>query len=155
MASASCQVYDSIISQFQVLVSEFAEELLVAERYYEDDPDFWVGSGLIKDADSQQAVFNACRRTTSNFKGVSSSDAAKQLFEVHIDILQGLGFFLGSTGYDGSFSEAHGWCHLYALSKAVSQSRATSPEIVVKQEKKVVIKQEKSDKKGKGKEWAV
>jgi len=86
---------------------------------------------------------------------VSSSDAAKQLFEVHIDILQGLGFFLGSTGYDGSFSEAHGWCHLHALSKAVSQSRATSPEIVVKQEKKVVVKQEKSDKKGKGKEWAV
>jgi len=53
MASASCQVYDSIISQFQVLVSEFAEELLVAKRYYEDDPDFWVGSGLIEDADSQ------------------------------------------------------------------------------------------------------
>ena len=78
-----------------------------------------------------------------------SSDTAKQLFEAHIDILQGLSSFLESTRYDGSVPEAHGWCHLHALSKA------TSPEIVVKQEKKVVVKQKKPDKKGKGKEWAI
>jgi len=121
MASASYQVYDSIISQFQAQVSEFAEELLVAKCYYEDNPNFWIGSGLIEDANSQQAVFNTCHHATSNFKGVSSSDAAKQLFEAHMDILQGLGSFLGSTGYDGNFFEAHGWHHLHALSEAVSQ----------------------------------
>jgi len=122
MASTSHRVYDSIISQFQALVSEFAEELLITEHYYENDPDFWVGSRLIEDADSQQAIFNACCHATSNFKGMSSSDADKQLFEAHMDILQGLGSFLEPTRYNGNFPKAHGWHHLHVLSEAVSQS---------------------------------
>ena len=45
-------VYQSLVSQYQALVSEFAEELLATERYYQRDPDFWVRSGLVADSDT-------------------------------------------------------------------------------------------------------
>jgi len=78
-------VYQFLVSQYQALVSEFAEELLAAECYYQGDPDFWVGSGLVVDSDAQIAIFEAARLASSNFEGVlvprlpnSSSSLIKQ-----------------------------------------------------------------------------
>ena len=136
----------TLISQYQALVSEFTEELLAAERYYQGDPDFWVGSGLIADSDAQIAIFEAARLAFSNFEGVSGPKAAKQLFESHQTINSLFGPFLQAAGYDGQLPEAQGWRHMHAVSKALVLSRSPSPE--------VVIKKKKISKKSKGKERA-
>jgi len=39
-ASYAQGVYQSLVSQYQVLVSEFVEELLATKRYYQEDPNF-------------------------------------------------------------------------------------------------------------------
>ena len=140
-------VYQSLVSQYQALVSEFAEELLAAERYYQGDPDFWVGSSLVADADVQIAIFEAACLASSNFEGVSGPEAAKQLFESHQTITNLFGPFLRAAGYDGHLSEAQGWCHMHVISEALVLSRSPSPE--------VVIKKEKISKKSKGKERAL
>ena len=93
-ASYARGVYQSLVSQYQALVSEFAEELLTAECYYQGDPDFWVGSGLMADVDAQTTIFEAARLASSNFEGVSSPEAAKQLFESHQTINSLFGSFL-------------------------------------------------------------
>jgi len=74
-ASYARGVYQSLISQYQALVSKFAEELLTAERYYQKNPDFWVGSGLVTDADAQTTIFEAACLASFNFEGVSSPEA--------------------------------------------------------------------------------
>jgi len=140
-------VYQSLISQYQALVSEFAEELLAAECYYQEDPDFWEGSGLVADANAQTAIFEAAHLAFSNFEGVSSSKAAKQLFESHQTINSLFGPFLQAAGYDGYLPEAQGWRHMHAVSEALVLSHSTSS--------KVVIKKEKMSKKSKGKERAL
>ena len=76
-ASYARGVYQSLISQYQALISKFAKELLAAEHYYQKDPDFWVGSGLVADADAQTAIFEAAHLASSNFEGVSGPEAAK------------------------------------------------------------------------------
>jgi len=68
-------VYQSLISQYQALVSKFAKELLTAKRYYQKDPDFWMGSGLVTDANAQTTIFEAACLASSNFEGVSSPEA--------------------------------------------------------------------------------
>jgi len=101
-------VYQSLVSQYQALISEFAKELLTAERYYQGDPDFWVGSGLVADADAQIAIFEAAHLASSNFEGVSGPKAAKQLFESYQTITSLFGPFLQAAGYDGHLPEAQG-----------------------------------------------
>jgi len=49
-------VYQSLISQYQAFVFEFTEELLAAKHYYQRDPNFWVGSGLVADANAQTTL---------------------------------------------------------------------------------------------------
>jgi len=146
-ASYARGVYQSLVSQYQALISEFAEELLAAERYYQGDPDFWVGNGLVADTDAQTAIFEAACLAFSNFEGVSSPEATKQLFESYQTINSLFGPFLQAAGYNGHLPEAQGWRHMYAISKALVLSRSPSPE--------VVIKKEKISKKSKGKERAL
>ena len=140
-------VYQSLVSQYQALVSEFAKELLAAECYYQRDPDFWVGSGLIVDSDAQIAIFEAARLASSNFNGVFGPEAAKQLFESHQKINSLFGPFLQAASYDGHLPEAQEWHHMHAISEALVLSCFLSPE--------VVIKKEKISKKSKGKERAL
>jgi len=75
------QVYDSIISQFQALVSEFAKELLIAEYYYKDDSDFWVDRLRMLTLNRPSLTLAVALPPTS------SSDAVQQLFNAHMDIL--------------------------------------------------------------------
>ena len=103
-------------------------------------------SGLVADTDAQIAIFEAARLASSNFEGVSSPEAAKQLFESHQTINSLFGPFLQTAGYDGHLPEAQGWRHIYAVSEALVLSRSPSPE--------VIIKKEKISKKSKGKERA-
>ena len=140
-------VYQSLVSQYQALVSEFAEELLAAEHYYQGDPDFWVGSSFVADADVQIAIFEAAHLASSNFEGVFGSEAAKQLFKSHQTINSLFGPFLQAASYDGHLPEAQGWRHMHAVSEALILSHSPSPE--------VVIKKEKISKKSKGKERAL
>ena len=74
---------DISIPHFSISSSYFRIELLTAKCYYQKDSDFWVGSGLVADANAQTTIFEVARLVSSNFKGVSSSKAAKQLFESH------------------------------------------------------------------------
>ena len=140
-------VYQSLVSQYQAFVSEFAKELLAAKCYYQGDPDFWVASGLVADSDAQIAIFEAACLASSNFEGVSGPEAAKQLFESHQTINSLFGPFLQAAGYDGHLPEAQGWRHMHAVSEALVLSHSPSPE--------VVIKKEKISKKSKGKERAL
>jgi len=140
------EVYQSLVSQYQALISESTKELLTAERYYQGDPDFWVGSGLMADADAQTTVFEAACLASFNFEGVPGPKATKQLFKSYQNINALFGLFLWTTGYDGHLPEAQGWHHMHAVSKALVFSHSASP--------KIVVKKEKMSKKSKGKERA-
>jgi len=146
-ASYAREVYQSLISQYKALVSKFAKELLTAECYYREDPDFWVGSGLVTDADAQTAIFEATHLASSNFERVSGPEATKQLFESHQTINSLFGPFLQAASYNGHLPEAQGWYHMHAVSEALILSRSAFP--------KVVIKKEKMSKKSKSKERAL
>ena len=76
-ASYARGVYQSLISQYQALVSKFAKELLTTKHYYQEDPDFWMGSSLMADADAQTTIFEATRLASFNFEGVSSPEVTK------------------------------------------------------------------------------
>ena len=76
-ASYARGVYQSLVSQYQALVSEFAKELLTTECYYQGDPDFWVESSLVADTDAQTVIFETTRLAFSNFERVSGPEAAK------------------------------------------------------------------------------
>ena len=45
-----------MLSHYQVQVSEFAKELLVAQEYYKHDPDFWVNSRLVEHQEMEELV---------------------------------------------------------------------------------------------------
>ena len=87
------------------------------------------------DADAQATIFEATCLASSNFEGVSSPKAAKQLFESHQTINSLFGPFLQAASYDGHLSEAQGWHYLHAVSEALVLSHSTSPEVVIKKEK--------------------
>jgi len=117
-------------------VSEFAEELLVAQEYYKHDPDFWVHSGLVKHWEMEEFIFKAAQATSSNFNGLSATKSAQQLYEAHSNLLSLLSPALAKAGFDGHLPEALRWRHMHAVSKALrSPSRSTSPEVVIKQKK--------------------
>jgi len=145
-ASYAQGVYQSLVSQYQALVSKFTKELLATKHYYQGDPNFWVGSSLVADADAQTAVFEAAHLASSNFEGVLGPKAAKQLFESHQNINTLFRLFLQTASYNRHLPEAQGWCHMHVVSEALVSSRSASPEIVVKKEK--------MSKKSKGKERA-
>jgi len=72
------QTVDATLSHYQAQVSEFAEELLVAQEYYKHDPDFWVNSGLVEHWEIEESVFEGARVASSNFDGLSATEPAQK-----------------------------------------------------------------------------
>ena len=71
----ACRAIDTTLSHYQVQVSEFAKELLVAQEHYKHDPNFWVNSSLVEHQEIEEAVFKAAHVASSNFDGLSASEA--------------------------------------------------------------------------------
>jgi len=46
-----------MLSYYQVQMSKFAKELLVAQEYYKHDPNFWVNSRLVEHWEIKELVF--------------------------------------------------------------------------------------------------
>ena len=100
---------NTALSHYQVQVSEFAKELLVAREYYKHDPNFWVYSGLVEHKQMKDTVFEAARVASSNFNGLSASEAIQQLYEMHSNLLGLLSPALAKAGFDANLPEALGW----------------------------------------------
>jgi len=64
-------------------VSEFAEELLILQKYFSHDPDYWVSSGLVDSTESRDALFAATQSACDPRTGLSSQAAAARLFDAH------------------------------------------------------------------------
>ena len=127
---------DAALSHYQAQVSEFAEELLVAQEYYKHYPDFWVNSGLVEHREMEESVFEAAWATSSNFDRLSATESAQQLYEAHSDLLSLLSPALAKAGFDAHLPEVLGWRYMHAVSEALrSPSRSALPEVVIKQEK--------------------
>jgi len=130
-------------------MSEFAKELLVAQKYYKHNPDFWVNSSLVKHQEIEKPVFEAAWVASSNFDGLSTTESAQQLYEAHSDLLSLLSPALAKAGFDGHLPEALRWQYMYVISEALQSSLcSTLPEVIVKQEKIASSKD-----KGKRKAW--
>jgi len=89
-----------MLSHYQAQVSEFTEELLVAQEYYKHDPNFWVNSRLVEHWEMEESVFEATRVTSSNFDSLSASETVQQLYEAHSNLLSLLSPALAKAGFD-------------------------------------------------------
>jgi len=61
---------EASLASYHSQVSELAEELLVARSYFENDPDYWVGSGLVSDS-AAETLFSRLPKLPVVFKRVS------------------------------------------------------------------------------------
>jgi len=64
-------------------VSEFAEELLVSQKYFSYDPNYWVFSGLVDSTESRDALFAAAQSACNPRTRLFSQAAATRLFDAH------------------------------------------------------------------------
>ena len=127
---------NATLSYYQVQVSEFAKELLMAQEYYKHDPNFWVHSGLVKHKKIEDAVFKATQVTSSNFNRLSTSETTQQLYKAHSDLLSLLSPALAKAGFNRHLPEVLRWWYMHAVSEALqSPLCSTSPEVIVKQKK--------------------
>jgi len=88
MASWNCvsSAYNTLsatLATYQNQVSEFAKELLVSQKYFSHDPDYWVSSGLVDSTESRDALFTAAQSACDPRTGLFSQAAATQLFDAH------------------------------------------------------------------------
>ena len=88
MASWNCvsSAYNTLsatLATYQNQVSEFAKELLVSQKYFSHDPDYWVSSSLVDSTKSRDALFAAAQSACDPRTGLFSQAAATQLFDAH------------------------------------------------------------------------
>jgi len=78
---------------------------LVACSYFENDPDYWVGSGLISDSAAETRVFKAAEAACSLQEGLSPQDAASKLFYTHLAFVQTFRQGILSSKFDGDLPD--------------------------------------------------
>lgn len=75
---------DHALARYQHSVSEFAEELLTADKYFANtNPDFWVDIGLTQSQESTVLMLNTARNALDGPEGMSPHNAAYRLYNIH------------------------------------------------------------------------
>ena len=103
---------------------------MVACSYFENDPDYWVGSGLVSDSAAETRVFKAAEAACSLQEGLSPQDAASKLFYTHLAFVQTFRQGILSSKFDGdlpdplTFDEHHRQIFAEAQPPAESQSKS-------------------------------
>ncbi|KAJ3557875.1 hypothetical protein NP233_g11633 [Leucocoprinus birnbaumii] len=81
---------DRALARYQYSVSEFAEELLIADEYFQSDPNFWTEIGLVSSSQAAEQMLDSAREALSVQEGASARDAAARLFALHATATIGL-----------------------------------------------------------------
>ncbi|KAJ3560862.1 hypothetical protein NP233_g10556 [Leucocoprinus birnbaumii] len=104
---------DRAVARYQHSVSEFAEELLVADEYFKSDPNFWTEIGLLSSAEAAEEMLDA-RAALSAPTGTSARDAAARLFALHATATVGLHDELRERPMDIPIPPALNWSDRHA-----------------------------------------
>ena len=121
---------EASLASYHSQVSELAEELLVARSYFENDPDYWVGSGLVSDSAAETRVFKAAEAACSLQESLSPQDAASKLFHAHLAFVQTFRQGIVSSKFDGdlpdplTFNKRHRQIFAEVQPPAESQSKS-------------------------------
>jgi len=88
MASWNCvssahNTLSATLATYQNQVSKFAKELLILQKYFSHNPDYWVSSGLIDSTMSWDALFEAACFACNPKTSLSSQAAIARLFDAH------------------------------------------------------------------------
>ena len=101
-------------------MSEFAKELLILQKYFSHDPDYWVSSGFIDFTESRDTLFKAACSTCNPKTGLFSQATATRLFDAHsaraLLFLISVMIFLIYSHLTSDMHKSFKTCSLFAIS---------------------------------------